>query len=365
MQQYIDLQKKILKEGIVKKDRTGTGTLSVFGAQMRFDLSLRFPLLTTKKVPLRAVAHELLWFLSGSTNNNDLVREDVHIWDQWQTADGDLGPIYGKQWRCWEAGVSADKLKEALADCGDDLEALKSRISRLANEARENSVDQIKYVIDTLRSKPHSRRILVSAWNVTDLPDEGLSPQENVLEGRQSLAACHALFQFNTTPISLTDRATMADWQGSKVSQGMAAELLLAESQNDHRAVEWIKAELEEHIDTEFNIPKYRLSCQLYQRSADVCLGVPFNVASYALLTHMIADQVGMAVGEFIWTGGDTHIYLNHLEGAKEQAARTPDEVGPQLRLRKGVASIDDYTVDDFEVVGYRPQPTIKFPVAI
>ena len=233
MQQYLNLLQKILDEGEVKEDRTGTGTRSFFGHQMRFNLNDGFPLLTTKKIFFKGVVHELLWFLNGSTDNNELKDNGVHIWDEWEDESGDLGPIYGYQWRHWLDQNSGE------------------------------SIDQIQNVIDQLRNNPSSRRIIVSAWNVADLPDESISPQDNVKNNKMALAPCHALFQFF-------------------VSQGA-------------------------------------LSCPLYQRSCDTFLGLGFNTASYSLLTHMLGQQCELNVGDCIWTGGDVHLYLNHMEQAKEQ----------------------------------------------
>jgi thymidylate synthase len=264
MQQYHDLMRHVRDHGVRKTDRTGTGTLSVFGYQMRFDLSDGFPLVTTKKLHIRSIIHELLWFLRGGTNIRYLRENRVSIWDEWADENGDLGPIYGAQWRSWPT-----------PDGGH--------------------VDQIRQAIDTIRGDPDSRRIIVSAWNVGEIP-------------KMRLAPCHALFQF---------------WVGEG-----------------------------------------RLSCQLYQRSADVFLGVPFNIASYALLTCMVAQQTDLVPGEFVWTGGDCHLYLNHLEQADEQLGRTPYPL-PQLRFRRRPPTIFDYEFDDFEIVGYESHPHIKAPVAV
>jgi thymidylate synthase len=254
----------VRQHGIRKTDRTGTGTLSVFGHQLRFDLGDGFPLVTTKKLHTRSIIHELLWFLQGSTNVGYLRENRVTIWDEWADANGDLGPVYGAQWRSWP-----------LPD--------------------GRHVDQIQQAIDTIRHDPDSRRIIVSAWNVADIP-------------RMRLAPCHALFQF---------------WVGAG-----------------------------------------RLSCQLYQRSADVFLGVPFNIASYALLTCMIAQQTDLEPGEFVWTGGDCHLYVNHLEQADEQLKREPYPL-PRLRFARRPPTIFDYVYDDFEIVGYESHPHIKAPVAV
>ena len=264
MQQYLDLLRRVLDEGVRKEDRTGTGTLSVFGHQMRFDLGAGFPAVTTKRVHLRSVVGELLWFLQGSTNVRWLQERGVTIWDEWADADGELGPVYGHQWRSWPT-----------PDGG--------------------SVDQIANVIASIRSNPDSRRHVVSAWNVSDVDQMALPP-------------CHTLFQFY-------------------VAQG-------------------------------------RLSCQLYQRSADVFLGVPFNIASYALLTTMVAQVCALEPGDFVHTLGDAHLYLNHLDQARLQLTREPRPL-PVLRLRPDRAEIDDFEVEDVELVGYDPHPAIRAPIAV
>jgi thymidylate synthase len=263
MRAYHDLLRHVLEHGTDKGDRTGTGTRSVFGYQMRFDLAAGFPLLTTKKLHLRSIAHELIWFLRGDTNVAYLRDNGVTIWDEWASPSGDLGPVYGKQWRSWSAPDG-------------------------------RTIDQISWVVDEIRRNPDSRRLLVSAWNVADLPDMALMP-------------CHALFQFY-------------------VADG-------------------------------------RLSCQLYQRSADIFLGVPFNIASYALLTHMIAGVVGLGVGDFVHTLGDAHLYNNHLDQARVQLERTPRPL-PTLRLAPR-ASVFDYRFEDIEIIGYDPYPSIKAPIAV
>ena len=277
MQQYLDLLQNILDNGEVKEDRTGTGTRSFFGHQMRFDLSQGFPILTTKNIFFKGVVHELLWFLKGSTNNNDLKNEGVHIWDEWETEIGDLGPIYGYQWRSWPT-------------------------------TNGEQIDQIDKVIDQINHNPDSRRIIVSAWNVADLPDETISPQKNVANKKMALAPCHALFQFF-------------------VSGG-------------------------------------KLSCQLYQRSCDTFLGLGFNIASYSLLTSMIAQQCDLKIGEFIWTGGDVHLYLNHLEQAQQQLSRKPYPL-PKLKINTKPNSIFDYRFEDFELINYQSHPHIPAPISI
>lgn len=264
MRIYLDLLRHVLEHGTPKSDRTGTGTLSVFGPQMRFDLAGGFPLLTTKKVHFKSIVHELLWFLRGDTNIAYLQEHGVRIWNEWADADGDLGPVYGRQWRAWP---TAD---------GD-------------------TVDQIAWVVDEIRRNPDSRRLVVSAWNVGELP-------------KMALAPCHALFQFYV-------------------------------------------------VDG-------KLSCQLYQRSGDIFLGVPFNMASYALLTHMMAQACGLEPGTFVHTLGDAHLYRNHLEQAREQLTREPRAL-PRLQLNPDVRSIFDFRYEDIAVEGYDPLPAIKAPVAV
>ena len=264
MQPYLDLLRRVRSKGLRKSDRTGTGTLSVFGHQLRFSLSDGFPLITTKRVHLKSIVHELIWFLAGETNTRSLRTHGVSIWDEWADADGDLGPVYGKQWRSWAAP-----------------------------DGRQ--IDQIRDVMETLKTNPDSRRMIVTAWNPADIPAMALAP-------------CHCLFQFYVV-------------QGS-------------------------------------------LSCQLYQRSADVFLGVPFNIASYALLTMMIAQAAGLAPGEFIHTLGDTHLYLNHLEQADLQLTRTPRPL-PRMSINPAVRSIFDFRYEDFALSGYDPHPHIKAEVAV
>ncbi len=264
MHQYHQLMQHVLAQGVQKSDRTGTGTLSVFGYQMRFNLADGFPMVTTKKLHLKSIIYELLWFLNGSTNNDWLKERGVSIWNEWAAPDGELGPIYGYQWRSWPA-------------------------------PNGQHIDQISEIVNSIKNNPDSRRLIVSAWNVADIP-------------RMALAPCHAFFQFY-------------------VADG-------------------------------------KLSCQLYQRSADIFLGVPFNIASYALLTHMVAQQCDLEPGEFIWTGGDCHLYSNHLEQVELQLSRKPFPL-PQLVIGRKPDSLFDYAFEDFEIVGYECHPHIKAPVAI
>jgi len=264
MQQYLDLMRRVRTHGVRKTDRTGTGTLSVFGHQMRFDLNAGFPLVTTKKVHLKSVIYELIWFLQGETNTKYLNANGVTIWDEWADENGDLGPVYGEQWRSWSAPDG-------------------------------RSIDQMQEVVETLKTNPDSRRMIVTAWNPADIPDMALAP-------------CHCLFQFY-------------------VADG-------------------------------------RLSCQLYQRSADVFLGVPFNIASYALLTMMMAQAAGLKPGEFVHTFGDAHLYLNHVEQADLQLARAPRPL-PRMRLNPEVTNVFRFACEDFELTGYDPHPHIKAKVAV
>ncbi len=264
MQQYHDLLKHILKNGTVKTDRTGTGTISVFGYQMRFDLNEGFPLVTTKKVHLKSIIHELLWFIKGETNTQYLKENNVSIWDEWADENGNLGPVYGKQWRSWTA-------------------------------PNGKTIDQLNEILKLLKTSPDSRRIIVSAWNVGELSEMALMP-------------CHALFQFY--------------------------------------------------------VADNKLSCQLYQRSADVFLGVPFNIASYALFTMMIAQECGLELGDFVWTGGDTHIYSNHIEQVNLQLSRDLRPL-PQMIMNPDIKSVFDFKYEDFKLENYNPHPSIKAPVAI
>ncbi|MEH0154631.1 thymidylate synthase [Limibacter armeniacum] len=277
MKQYLDLLKQTYETGVDKGDRTGTGTRSLFGAMMRFDLSEGFPIVTTKKIHWKSVVHELLWFLNGETNVRYLQENGVKIWNEWATEEGELGPVYGVQWRHWKTPDG-------------------------------NEIDQIAKVIEDIKTRPNSRRIIVSAWNVADLPDEGVSPVDNAKNGKMALAPCHAFIQFY-------------------VVEG-------------------------------------KLSCMLTQRSVDTFLGLPFNIASYSLMTHMIAQQCDLEVGDFIWSGGDVHIYKNHFEQVQEQLSREPKTL-PKLKILRKPESIFDYKFEDFELVGYEHHPAIKAPISI
>ena len=277
MQEYLDLMRHVKENGVKKEDRTGTGTLSIFGYQMRFDLSKGFPLVTTKKCHMRSIIHELLWFIKGETNIAYLKENGVSIWDEWATEEGELGPVYGKQWRSWEG-------------------------------ANGEVVDQLTELIEQIKTNPDSRRLIISAWNPSVLPDTKFSPKENAAQGKQALPPCHTMFQFY-------------------VLNG-------------------------------------KLSCQLYQRSGDIFLGVPFNIASYSLFTMMIAQVCGLQAGEFVHTFGDAHLYLNHLEQVDTQLARKPFEL-PTMQINPDVKDIFSFTIDDFELLNYQSHPHIKAPVAI
>jgi thymidylate synthase len=277
MKTYLDLLQRILDQGTQKADRTGTGTISLFGHQMRFDLQEGFPAVTTKKLHFKSIIHELLWFLNGETNIRYLNDNGVRIWDEWATEEGELGPVYGAQWRNW---VAADGRR----------------------------IDQIARLLEDLKNKPDSRRHIVSAWNPALLPDESRSPRENAAMGLQALPPCHTMFQFH-------------------VADG-------------------------------------RLSCQLYQRSADVFLGVPFNIASYSLLTMMMAQVVGLEPGDFVHTFGDVHIYLNHLEQVETQLARDPYPL-PEMKINPDRRDLFDFRYEDFELTGYQYHPAIRAPIAV
>lgn len=339
MKQYQDLMTEVFAKGTPKKDRTGTGTLSIFGHQMRFNLQEGFPLVTTKRCHLRSIIHELLWFLKGDTNIQYLKDNGVTIWDEWADKNGDLGPVYGKQWRAWREYTdmpvfnrkACEELEadgwEERGTCGSDILYIRD-------------IDQIAKVMDQLKNDPDNRRIIVSAWNVADLDDMALAP-------------CHAFFQFYTRELDFDERL---HW----LEVNNFAQYCKPTFSND--AVDDLD-KLHARLD-EFDVPRRSLSCQLYQRSADVFLGVPFNIASYALLIHMFAQQANMTVGDFVWTGGDVHLYSNHLEQARTQLGRTPREL-PKLIIKRKPDSIFDYKFEDFDIEGYDPHPAIKAPVAI
>lgn len=361
MKQYLDLGKKIFEEGNRKGDRTGTGTRSIFGTQLRFNLNEGFPLLTTKSVAIRALVHELLWFLKGDTNIQYLKDNGVKIWDEWATEDGELGPIYSEQWVAWkkiDENLIHEKLDEvqAMIENGASSQEVYDAISGIREVlANPTEINQIQGVIDDLTNNPNSRRILVTAWNPAVMPDDKVSPQQNVLNGKAALPACHTLFQFYTRPMCVDERLTTYPDNATVMDIVERSDETKPGFISDEEAAEMLDAA---------GIPKYALSCQLYQRSADYFLGVPFNIASYALLTHMIAQCVGMAVDELIWVGGDTHVYNNHHEGYHEQISRTPGKL-PKLKLNPEVTDIFSFTIDDIEVVDYVHQGKISFQVSV
>lgn len=315
--QYLDHMNNLLTLAQKKNDRTGTGTQSIFGHQIRHDLRKGFPLLTTKKVFLKGVIHELLWFLNGDTNIKYLTDNGVHIWDGWATDKGELGPVYGKMWREW----------------GD----------------KKNSVDQISNLIKDLKTNPNSRRHIVSAWDVSKLPDPSISPKDNAKKGLQALPPCHTLFQLNCEEIPLQERKHY--WK-EKVGANSVSYSEEADEGTVHAFLD------------ERQVPKYYLDLQLYQRSADWFLGVPFNVASYSLLLMMIAQVVDMIPRFFVHSFGDTHLYLNHLSQAKEQLSRGIQGL-PEMSINKEVKDIFSFKYEDFELVNYQPHAAIKAEVSI
>jgi len=359
MQEYLDFLNDIIENGRDKGDRTGTGTRAVFGRSMRFDLSEGFPLLTTKSVHFKSIVHELLWFLSGDTNNNTLKQNGVRIWDEWALENGDLGPIYSKQWVSWEdtkcipsqEWVSNPAYREAgyeqVTEFTDGADGSATVVIR-------RKINQIQNAIDTLRSNPNSRRILVSAWNPADLPDESVSPQDNVKNGKAALPACHTLFQFYTEEMPLSERLTWA--------YGNRPEIL-----NDCQDALCTRAEVGHSLLDKHSVPRHTLSCLMYQRSCDSFLGLPFNIASYALLTMMVAEQCNMAYGDYIHVTGDTHLYQNHLQEptiVQEQLSRAPLRL-PRVRFARKPDSIFDYVYEDIVLEDYAPHPAIKAKVSV
>ncbi|EBS5527763.1 thymidylate synthase [Salmonella enterica subsp. enterica serovar Telelkebir] len=339
MKQYLALMQDILDNGVVKKDRTGVGTLSVFGRQLRFDLKEGFPLVTTKKVHLKSIIHELLWFLNGDTNVKYLQENGVKIWNEWANEEGNLGPVYGKQWREWR-----DCKVVECHDVGRTQQLMQRGYKYIGNIKEDGTTylvyekphDQISKVIQQLREDPDSRRIIVSAWNVADLDDMALNP-------------CHNYFQFYTTEMTVLERL---NWFEENEPEKFANTPL----NNDEKV-------LHETLDRE-GVPRRKLSCFYMMRSNDVALGKPFNIASYALLTHMVAQQVNMVPDELVYSGVDVHLYLNHLEQIKLQLTREPYPL-PKLVIKRKPDSIFDYKYEDFEVVGYQSHPHIAMPVAV
>lgn len=397
MKSYIDLAELILQNGNKRGDRTGTGTISIFGPQLRFDLEKGFPLLTTKKMFIRGIIHELLWFLQGGTNNNDLLEHNVHIWDEWALQnrreltiaerknmfyetnpdlvndqdvqltvanytdtewkeyldahnvptdiklenDGDLGPIYGKQWRSWPGKVIGMKDVNPVSNDGTNM-------GFMGTPVREE-IDQIKILIEGLKKKPFSRRHIVSAWNVEDLPDESISPVANVMNGKMALAPCHCLFQFYVREISTDDRIRHHNAHHPENEIDIV-----------HMSHEEALAKLDE-----LKVPKFKLDCQLYQRSADYILGVPFNIASYALFTMMIAQCVDMLPGEFVHTFGDCHIYNNHIKTFIEKQLTNEVLELPSMSINPEKKDIFSFTIDDFVLNDYKSHGKIDYPISV
>lgn len=398
MKQYLELADRILQTGNRRGDRTGTGTISIFGPQLRFDLSQGFPLLTSKKMFTRGIIEELLWFLDGQTNNNILVDKNVHIWDEWALqnrreltiperveilyknnpalhtdedvqatvsnyteaewleyldaqnvqkyerleGDGDLGPVYGKQWRCWEGKVIG---MSDVSPTSRDTEQM-----HFTGTPVREKLDQISELITGLKKKPFSRRHIVSAWNVEDLPDESISPQENVKKGKMALAPCHCLFQFYVREMTFEERCVvLVDRYPDYIEPANKS------SMDD---------EIEE-IFARLNIPKFKLDCQLYQRSADYILGVPFNIASYALFTMMIAQCVNMIPGEFIHTFGDCHIYNNHIETYIASQMDNEPYPLPKMIINPNKTDIFSFTIEDFTLVDYKSHNKIDYPISV
>lgn len=342
MKQYLELADRILQTGNRRGDRTGTGTISIFGPQLRFDLSQGFPLLTSKKMFTRGIIEELLWFLDGQTNNNILVEKNVHIWDEWAAENGDLGPVYGKQWRCWEGKVIGMSDVSPTTHDADQMHFTGTPV--------REKLDQIAELIIGLKKKPFSRRHIVSAWNVEDLPDETISPQENVKKGKMALAPCHCLFQFYVREMTFEERCVvLVDRYPDYIEPANKS------SMDD---------EIEE-IFIRLNIPKFKLDCQLYQRSADYILGVPFNIASYALFTMMVAQCVNMIPGEFIHTFGDCHIYNNHIETYISSQMDNEPYPLPKMIINPNKTDIFSFTIEDFTLVDYKSHNKIDYPISV
>ncbi len=323
MRQYLDLLQRVMNEGVDKGDRTRTGMRELFGAQMRFDLSNGFPLVTTKKMFLKGIIHELLWFLKGDTNIKYLNDNGVHIWDAWADEAGNLGPVYGSQWRRW---TSTFARQSEMTDAWD---------------VRTKSIDQIANLIEEIKTKPNSRRMIVTAWNPAEVDQMALPP-------------CHCLFQFNVTPYTTDERVAIhKESLAPHISRDMYPDHVEPED------IEYVTKKLDE-----IGVPKGKLNCQLYQRSADMFLGVPFNIASYALLTMMVAQVCNLKPGTFIHTFGSAHVYYNHFDQVKEQLTREPLSL-PHMEIDPDVKRIDDFKYEDFKLVSYEHHPAIKGKIAV
>jgi thymidylate synthase len=416
MKQFINRVKQILTSGRKRTDRTGTGTISKFGMIERYDLlGMRLPIETTKFVAARPLKVELLWFLKGDTNNETLRAQNVKIWNEWAVREedrllprevidkeaekrfgtkphvtatrgdlgtmglkthsdvpvGSLGPIYGEQWRKWPNGIPRAKIREILAYGGPHLEKIKM-IEELLNDGEPDTIDQIADLIKNIKARPFSRRHLVTAWNPSVLPDESISPQANVLKGKQALAACHTVFQFDVEDMTLEE---MAKWQASydcvhkaDIVSSTLERIGLKGYDAYRKAIlaAMIECGIEDVVKwrKEEGVPTQKISSLLFQRSDDVALGEGFNVPSYCILTRMVAQVVGMAAGEFIHVTGNTHIYLNHVDAITEQVEREPKDL-PFLWINPMIKDIDSFTMDDIEISEYNHHPAIKYEVAV
>ena len=344
MQQYLKLLDDTLKNGRTKQDRTGTGTISVFGTQTHYSLlGNKLPMVTTKKLFSKGVIHELLWMLRGETNIESLTEENVNIWNEWADANGNLGPVYGEMWRRFP------------------------NHAKVGMGVKHSTVDQIKALEEQLEKNPNSRRMLISGWHPGLLPNTSKSPSENASAGLQALPPCHTLFQFICEPMTLTERFAWIDSNKPFIGK-VAITVEGNEDEIDGRTVaeDDELAEVVHRNLTMLKVPEYFLSCQLYQRSADLFLGVPFNIMSYSLLTHMLAEAHNMVALNFVHTIGDAHIYLNHVEQVKKQLGRTPKAL-PTVRFNeeKDYASVLDFEFEDIEIIGYKSHPAIKGEVAV
>lgn len=405
MKQYLDSVRHVHDSIAIRGDRTGTGTQSVFGYQMRFDLNAGFPLTTTKKTFWKGILRELLWILQGSSDNTVLNKMGCNIWDKWATETGELGPVYGVQWRRWlthrwveetqprSFGAlwqeAVDKKQFGLANrlgsiaqemaakdlpltqfnpppaspIGSSLEAAGIPLTETVSYLKEERIDQIAELIENLRIRPFSRRHVVSAWNPADIGDESIDPVELARSGKMALAACHCLFQF------YVDRVPVKTLRAKLTEEQNAALTAYYESLGDfEQNTSWKESiiyneKIYEFVEQQLGVRTKRLSCQLYQRSCDLMVGVPFNIASYALLTMMIAQVVGMELGEFIWTGGDVHIYTDHFAGAEDQLRREPHAL-PRMWINPAVSDIDGFTEADFRLDGYEHDDIIVFNVS-
>lgn len=322
MKNYLELLQKVLENGERRSDRTGTGTISLFSEKLSFDLKDGFPIVTTKYVSYKTAIHEMLWILSGSTNNNVLLKNNVKIWNEWSLPDGNLGPIYGKQLRNF------------------------------------NGVDQLANLVSGLKNNPFSRRLVISYWNPKDLPDETMSPQNNVLEGKQALPPCHSFIQWYVGSATFPERLKHLWYlyEASEVSMDEEDITIVCHPEK------FSDADISDLLE-KYNIPIYSLSCQLYCRSQDICLGTPFNLIMYPLLTMMLAKQCGFIYGKYHHVIGDAHVYTNHIENAKLQFNRTP-YAKPFVSIRSGVQNIDEYSIDDFSFHDYKHHPSIYYPVS-